>query len=37
MVLGITFSSQMVSSSIDADFWLMLRLVDGKRRCMIVG
>lgn len=35
--LGRMFSSQMESRSIDADFWLMVKLVLGVRRCIMVG
>lgn len=32
MDFGNTFSSQIISNSIDADFWLMVRLIiDGRR------
>lgn len=31
------FSSQIRSKSMVADFWLMIRLVRGLRRCMVSG
>lgn len=37
MDFGNTFSSQIMSSSIDADFWLIVRLIFGGRRCITVG
>lgn len=37
MDFGNTFSSQIISNSIDADFWLIVRpIVDG-RRCITIG
>lgn len=37
MDFGNTFSSQMRSNSVDADFWLIVRLASGRERWMIVG
>lgn len=37
VVFGKMFSSQIKSSREDADFWLIVRLAWGIRRCMIVG
>lgn len=34
---GKMFSSQIRSSNIVADFWLVIRLIRGFRRCMIGG
>lgn len=34
---GNTFSSQIMSRSIEATFWLMSRFINGWSRCMIVG
>lgn len=37
MDFGKIFSSQIISSNIDADFWLISRLVLGIRRWTIMG
>lgn len=37
MDFGNTFSSQIISNSIDADFWLMVRLIFDGRRCITIG
>lgn len=34
---GNTLSSQIISNSIDADFWLIVRLIVDGRRCITVG
>lgn len=34
---GNTFSNQIKSSSIVADFWLIIRLVRGFKRCIVSG
>lgn len=37
MDFGNTFSSQIMSNSIDADFWLIVRLIFDGRRCITIG
>lgn len=34
---GSAFSSQIRSSSIVADFWLIIRLIEGLERCIVSG
>ena len=37
MDFGNTFSSQIMSNSIDADFWLIVRLIFDGKRCITIG
>lgn len=35
--MGSTFSNQIASSNVDAEFWLVYRPILGIRRCVVVG